>query len=282
MPAKTPTTPDSCAQQKIIELANPRLKEPKKQQLTTEDYQNNTRTQVSKSLSQIFFVTLSGQKTGVFESVKLTVAAMSGQKKPMVQLFASRVEAVNWYEQRTKKSLSYKAKEDTEVKTNGWNGKIKDCVEVFADGSLIRKGTAGTSQHSAGVGIYFGPGDPRNRAISIQGKETISSNQVEMLAIYHALQVTSKQKNIVIYSDSATALENILKMTKEYISNKFKFPEKSKHVDRDYLEQVFGELEMRWQHGKSVFLVKVKGHARIEGNEMADKLAKIGSKLLLC
>ena len=76
---------------------------------------------------------------------------------------------------------------------------------VYTDGSCSNNG----SRHAAaGIGIYFGEGDPRNVSQRVEGKQT--NNTAELGAIHHLYKLIEsdlqKGKRIAVVSDSEYAI----------------------------------------------------------------------------
>jgi ribonuclease HI len=79
---------------------------------------------------------------------------------------------------------------------------------VYTDGSCSNNGQPGAQ---AGMGVYFGPGDPRNLAKRVVGKQ--SNNTGELGAIIEAYKILEKEilagKKITIVSDSIYAIRAV-------------------------------------------------------------------------
>jgi len=137
---------------------------------------------------------------------------------------------------------------------------------IYTDGSCINNGTADAK---AGCGVWYGNEDTRNMAIRVPGKE--QSNQIgELLAILHAVQNTPGNQDLRICSDSRFAIDGLTKHAQNWEA-------------KDWIAIRHGKLFkcttawIRARTGKTT-LKWVKGHAGIEGNEGADKLAAEGTQ----
>ena len=79
---------------------------------------------------------------------------------------------------------------------------------VYTDGSCSHNGQPGAE---AGMGVYFGPGDPRNLAKRVIGKQ--SNNTGELGAMIEAYKILEKEilagKKITIVSDSVYAIRAV-------------------------------------------------------------------------
>jgi ribonuclease HI len=78
-------------------------------------------------------------------------------------------------------------------------------INVYTDGSCINNGKP---YACAGIGVYFGPNDPRNVSTTFTGKQT--NNVAELLAIITALNILKEQiengQKVNIFTDSTYAL----------------------------------------------------------------------------
>ena len=137
---------------------------------------------------------------------------------------------------------------------------------VYTDGSCANNGT---DDARAGSGVWFGPQDPRNTAIRVPGKK--QSNQIgELMAILHAVKNTPNNQPLRIISDSKFALEGLTTHAKEW-------------EKKDWIGISHGPLfkcTTAWLRARTATttLQWVKGHAGVEGNEEADKLAAEGAQ----
>ena len=143
---------------------------------------------------------------------------------------------------------------------------VNEELIVYTDGSCINNGS---EEAKAGSGIWYGPNDPRNTAIRVPGKK--QSNQIgELLAILHAIKNTPGNQTLRICSDSKFAIEGLTKYMKEWEA-------------KDWMRVAHGPLfkcTAAWLKARTARTVLewVKGHAGIEGNEGADRLAAEGAR----
>lgn len=127
----------------------------------------------------------------------------------------------------------------------------------FTDGS----GT--TFDKPAGIGVFAMHADFTDFVAENIGPGT--NNRAELAAIWRALRDGSHvEKELVIYSDSEYAIGSC---TKNWT------PKANANLIRDIRE----DLSLRKQ---PVTFHHVPGHRDVEGNEIADKLANIGRKLV--
>ena len=138
---------------------------------------------------------------------------------------------------------------------------------VYTDGSCVGNGT---DEARAGSGIWYGTGDPRNVAMRVPG--TKQSNQVaELLAILRVIKDTPGNRPLRIRSDSRFAIDGLTKHASDWEA-------------KDWMGIKHGPLfkcTTAWLRARTARTVLqwVKGHAGIEGNEGADRLAAEGTRM---
>lgn len=139
-------------------------------------------------------------------------------------------------------------------------------VVVYMDGSCKNNGSVNAI---AGAGVWFGPNDDQNLAVCLPEVLPQSNNAGEAAAILLAVQTTPPEVYLHIKSDSQLIINNVTKLltTREdegWIGN----------VNKVLMKALVAQLRRR--KGITLF-EKVKGHAGIEGNEGADRLANTGA-----
>ena len=139
-------------------------------------------------------------------------------------------------------------------------------LTVYTDGSCFGNGTA---EARAGSGAWYGNEDPRNLAVRVPGER--QSNQIrELLAILLTVQRTPGNQPLRIKTDSRFAIDGLTKFAQEWEA-------------KDWIGVAHGQLfkcTSAWIRARTAdtTLEWVKGHAGIEGNEAADRLAAEGAR----
>ncbi|KAB8240450.1 hypothetical protein BDV35DRAFT_124093 [Aspergillus flavus] len=96
----------------------------------------------------------------------------------------------------------YKTKEQksvTKTKATGPPGMLR----IYTDGSSLKNGRA---LASAGVGVYFGPGDNRNVSEPLKGSRQ-TNQRAELTAILRALDIAPRHRDVTIFTDSQYAIK---------------------------------------------------------------------------
>lgn len=130
--------------------------------------------------------------------------------------------------------------------------KRKDII-VFTDGSCMSQ--------SAGIGVYFGRNDSRNLSEKLPGTKQ-TNIRAELYAIVRALQSVPADANLTIFTDSQFSLDGI--SGKNVIN-----------TNHDLFKDI--DLLLKQRQPGSYHLLWIPAHSKVEGNEMADILAKAGT-----
>ena len=183
-------------------------------------------------------------------------------------------------------------------------------LRIYTDGSSLRNGQAGAR---AGVGVFFGPQDPkyefpenhpvytidwvargapppskkrrkltnwRYRNVSEALKGSKQTNQrAELTAIQRALDIAPRHRDVTIYTDSKYSIDCVTNWYRNWVKNGW-VNSKGKPVEnKDIVMDVREQIEERDALRKGTYFVWVKGHANDEGNIQADRLAVDGARL---
>ncbi|KAH8991281.1 ribonuclease H-like domain-containing protein [Lactarius akahatsu] len=147
---------------------------------------------------------------------------------------------------------------------------------VYTDGACSRNGQAGSV---AGVGVWWGPNDPRNISERCPGSPQ-TNNRAELIAIIRALQTAPTSPiPLVIKTDSKYAMKCIDKWLPLWRKNNFRTSEGRPVKNSELIMYADALTSMRKKAGQEVRFEHVAGHAGEPGNEGADKLAVSGCEL---
>lgn len=144
---------------------------------------------------------------------------------------------------------------------------------IYTDGSSKTDG-------SGGYGIYI---DCKDSAYKLYGGfPSATNNQMELFAAIRALEnfkyLDVKSKSIVIHSDSDLLCKGMNSWISGWKSNNWKGSNKKEVKNVEYWKRL-DEVVTNLRSSKvSIEFKWVKAHSGIEGNEMADKLADLGTR----
>ncbi|MDO9304701.1 MAG: ribonuclease H family protein [Sulfuricurvum sp.] len=159
-----------------------------------------------------------------------------------------------------------KLEQSIDIKIDSFNG--MDELQIYCDGACINNpGNAGS-----GLTIYNGNEKP----ILLYGfyEEYGTNNTAELNALYKALTIAATTKNsgeITIFSDSQYSIDCISKWAYSWKSKSWtKKGGEIKNLEIIKLAHaIYDSIKDR------IILKHVKGHAGIEGNELADRMAML-------
>ena len=144
-------------------------------------------------------------------------------------------------------------------------------VAVYTDGACKSNGTRAAV---GGVGVYWGPDDPRNVSRSM-GAST--NNICELVAIQAALETIMAAKHdaldptrYVVYSDSKYAIQCLTTWYAGFVRRNWLTAAGTPVKNKELIVDIHRKLIIL---GERVVLQYVKGHAGNVGNEAADALA---------
>ncbi|CAH0548998.1 unnamed protein product [Brassicogethes aeneus] len=145
-----------------------------------------------------------------------------------------------------------------------------DKVIVYVDGACENNGKLNAK---AGFGVWFGHGDERNISKPVNGRPT--NNTAEIQACIAAIEccLQKGQKNIHIKTDSEFTINCMTKWIKGWKKKNWKKANGEPVInktDLETLDKLCAQSNVQWEH--------VRGHRGIEGNEEADKLARLGAQ----
>lgn len=142
---------------------------------------------------------------------------------------------------------------------------------VYTDGACSKNGYAGAS---AGIGVYFGPNDPRNISKKVIGKQT--NNTAELTAIicaYNEIEHDLLQgKNVTIVTDSEYALKCVKSYGEKCEKKNWNMEMPNKTLVKYAYELFKDKHNVNFMHIRS-HTGKTDIHSI--GNENADKLANL-------
>jgi ribonuclease HI len=162
-------------------------------------------------------------------------------------------------------------KEPTKILVLSELGDFVPDIIVYTDGACIENGG---SNAKAGIGIYFGPEDPRNVSEKIQGKQ--SNNTAELSALARAYSILSTEiankKKVAFFTDSLYSISCLT----TYGDKLDKEGWKKIIPNKELVKQIYEQFACK--SNSNIKLVHIKAHTGKQdihslGNEQADHLA---------
>ncbi|KAG2181248.1 hypothetical protein INT43_008831 [Umbelopsis isabellina] len=129
---------------------------------------------------------------------------------------------------------------------------------VYTDGASAGNGTA---KAFAGVGVYFGPNDPRNVSEPLEGKPT--NQRAEIMAVIRAIERCDDDHSVTTWR-------------KKWIEHGWTTSTGAEVKNKDLFERLFDLIDKR---PGVVEITHVQGHSGHAGNEMADRFAVQGAQM---
>ncbi|CAK3878867.1 Ribonuclease H [Lecanosticta acicola] len=198
----------------------------------------------------------------------------------------------------TTNGARYKTREERERMTYQAVRPVPNApIRIYTDGSSLGNGQVGSM---AGVGVYFGSGDMRNISEPLQGSKQ-TNQRAELTAIIRALEISPKDRKIVIVSDSKYSIDCVTNWFHNWQRNGWVNSSRKPVENKDLIQKIIDMLEERfqlnqhrmdegenapiadkrahWDRGPGgVRFEWVKGHDKDEGNNAADDLAVAGAR----
>ena len=145
----------------------------------------------------------------------------------------------------------------------------KDYIKVWTDGACPYNQSQ--KRAYAGIGVYFGPDDPRNLSEPLTGTKQ-TNQRAELMAIIRAME-QCPNANMYIYSDSTYSIKGATEWMKNWKRNGWKKQNGDEILNMDLWEKMDAQMQSR-----KILFRWVKGHSEDEGNIQADKLAVAGAE----
>lgn len=232
-----------------------------------------------------FYAVAVGSPTGIYNDWADASEAIKGVKGPKYKRFATEAEAVQYIKQFGNKEaiealgeLANKFGPPPVDPSQATGSKIvapeEGVLNVYTDGSSRANGRIGAR---AGLGVFFGHGDPRNLSERLQG-EPQTNQRAELMAIQRALEVVPLERDVQILTDSRYSIDCVTQWAERWEKNGWKTTTGDvKH--KDIIAAVTERIRLRAKTGGKTYFKWVKGHASDAGNVAADLLAVKGAAM---
>ncbi|RDW71360.1 hypothetical protein BP6252_07923 [Coleophoma cylindrospora] len=152
-----------------------------------------------------------------------------------------------------------------------------DTLVVYTDGSSLGNGKKGAQ---AGVGVYFGEGDPRNVSEPLAGMPQ-TNQRAELTAVLRALQICEQVTPILIITDSNYSINCCTLWHTSWERNGWKTSTGGSVLNKDLVVDIRKLIEQRKAKNVATNFRWIKGHSNDKGNEAADRLAVAGARMAM-
>ncbi|VEU22907.1 DEKNAAC104066 [Brettanomyces naardenensis] len=248
-----------------------------------------------------YYAVRSGRSTGVFNDWSRTSSAVNGYSGAEFKSFKSMAEAQNFMNGGSEEASqgSYPGSSEplggslgesfvgslggSSGGSSGFSSTYK-AHTIYTDGASKNNQSRGRAV--AGSGVYYGHNDPRNLAIPLEG-ERQTNQRAELTAVNKALdgilEDSDGDTKYDIATDSRYTIGSMTNWGEKWKTNGFTSssgkPVENQDIIKSSLEKIdkinYNYGQKGW--GKLEFK-HVPGHAGVEGNEMADRLANEGAR----
>ncbi|KAI9652340.1 MAG: hypothetical protein M1831_006887 [Alyxoria varia] len=148
-------------------------------------------------------------------------------------------------------------------------------LRIYTDGSALGNGARGAI---AGVGVYFGPRDPRNVSEALTGDRQ-TNQRAELTALKRAIEMAPRDRDAAIFTDSKYSIDCVTEWFKHWRKNGWLTASKKAVENKDLIESILNKIDERFRLKAKTEFEWVKGHANDPGNVAADQLAVNGARV---
>ncbi|KAH7355935.1 ribonuclease H-like domain-containing protein [Pyrenochaeta sp. MPI-SDFR-AT-0127] len=171
-------------------------------------------------------------------------------------------------------NIRAKTEEELNATKRHPTGEFSGPIVVYTDGSSLGNGQAGAV---AGVGVYFGPKDPRNVSEPLRGDRQ-TNQRAELTAVARALDHIPIDRDVLIVTDSYYSIRCLTEWFQNWEKHNWKTSSGKAVENRDLIEPIIARIRERDMCKAKTNFKWIKGHANDPGNVAADSLAVQGSR----
>ncbi|KAK6825172.1 hypothetical protein PG995_015238 [Apiospora arundinis] len=239
----------------------------------------NPSTATDGTKQEKFYAVAIGRDPGIYTDWDVAAEAIKGWKGPKYKKFDTRAEAVEYIRTYGNEAGQLSIKDESieppakKSRRSAANSSKTGTLHIYTDGSSLSNGR---TDAVAGVGVFFGAGDPRNISERLEG-ELQTNQRAELTAILRALEQVSDDQDVRIFSDSNYSINCVTKWYINWEKNGWKTQGKVVK-NKDLVELIRAKIRDRDALGTNTLFQWIKGHANDAGNVAADQLAVLGAR----
>jgi ribonuclease HI len=226
-------------------------------------------------MATVFYAVAKGLEPGLYSTWADCKKQIDGFKGAVYKKFESELEANDFISANSNKPPK-KEKANTIVEIEA--STFQPDYYVYTDGSCSNNGKP---YAKAGIGIYFGEGDPRNVSQPVTGKQ--SNNTAELGAIYHLYELIESDinngKKIGIVSDSEYAIRCCTTYGQRCAKEGWSKEMPNKELVKEIYEMYANKPNVKFIH---IMAHTEKTDIHSLGNDGADRLANQAIGLESC
>lgn len=259
----------------------------------------NPSTATDGTKQEKFYAVAIGRDPGIYTDWDVAAEAIKGWKGPKYKKFDTRAEAVEYIRTYGNEAGQLSIKDESieppakKSRRSAANSSKTGTLHIYTDGSSLSNGR---TDAVAGVGVFFGAGDPRYVHPKICGRlcilelmmrysniserlegELQTNQRAELTAILRALEQVSDDQDVRIFSDSNYSINCVTKWYINWEKNGWKTQGKVVK-NKDLVELIRAKIRDRDALGTNTLFQWIKGHANDAGNVAADQLAVLGAR----
>ncbi|KAH8835136.1 ribonuclease H-like domain-containing protein [Flagelloscypha sp. PMI_526] len=230
----------------------------------------------AKGKKGAFFAVHKGKTPGIYLTWDECKEQTNGFTGAVHKKFSNRAEAEAFVRNglgasgSTSAQVDYKGKKRAASPDSKGGPSDEDCFVVYCDGACSNN--QDKDKAAAGSGVWWGHNDSRNWSGRVPGDQT--NNRGEFLAVLHILENEPiGTKPLKIKTDSKYVIDSLTKWFQGWSNNNWKTSSGKPVANAGIVKITAAHLQRRNKLGQKVHFEHVKGHAGIEGNEAADRLA---------
>lgn len=224
-------------------------------------------------MAKKYYVVWKGAKTGVFDNWPEVQQLTSGRADAQYMGFPTKQEAEEAFKAPyskalARRSLSKSPQSKSTTVTPQYGNKVNADVQIFSDGACSpNPGKSGTGiavyQQTKLTELWYGLYDANG-----------TNNTAELLGILESLKMAklylAKQKSVEILSDSKYSIDSVTQWAAGWQRRGWKKANGEEIKNPDIIKASY---ELYLSMKSQITITYVKGHANIEGNELADRMA---------